>query len=170
MGGEGRQQPRVRLRTDTDEEPKTKKLKLAGTDMESTESMRAEQPECLDSEGVVHRVEFVRLLQQALTELGHCDISDQLQHATDIQCESEAIVSLKKHVLAGEWPQACASVARCAELAESQRKGVQFALLREHALEVRSNYHLAAVLPRLCFGAVRTQRFRHGTKAHAVCS
>ena len=83
------------------------------------------------------RSDFVRLLQQALSELGHCEISRSLEQATNITCESSHITQLRECVLEGQWLRACECVQGCAELSATQLQQVRFVLLREHALEVR---------------------------------
>ena len=103
----------------------------------ATEDRADEQPEFLDEGHHVPRSDFVRLLQQALAELGHCEISRSLEQATNITCESSHITQLRECVLEGQWLQACECVQGCAELSATQLQQVRFVLLREHALEVR---------------------------------
>lgn len=81
--------------------------------------------------------EFVRLLQQALSDLGHCSISEQVAVATGVASEHAHIRTMRKQIEAGQWLDACESIRLCPDVTTQQCSCVQFVLLREHVLEVR---------------------------------
>ena len=83
------------------------------------------------------QTEFIRLLQQALSDLGHCRISRQLTEVTGIACEHAQIQTMRTQIAAGAWLEACESVRLCPDVTQQQRNCVQFVLLREHVLKVR---------------------------------
>ena len=93
-------------------------------------------PEYLDEQQRIPRAEYIRLLQQALCELGYEQVSDGLREASGLSCESTQIEQLRENVKQGQWLQACESIAGCPGLTQAQLQQVQFKLLREHALEV----------------------------------
>jgi hypothetical protein len=106
--------------------------------MTGSQQDQAEEVNYLDQDRHVPRAEFIRLLQQALSELGHPDVSRSLEEATGLVCESAHMAQMKQHVLGGDWLRACDSVHACTDLTAAQSQKVQFMLLRQHALEVRA--------------------------------
>jgi hypothetical protein len=109
--------------------------------------------EYLDAHHRICKSDYIRLLQQALSELGLCAISDRVAAATGIACEDAHIVSLREQIARGEWLDACQSIQECSGVPSSAKRRVQFVLLREHVLEVGPsllpllNLHWAAHCP-----------------------
>jgi hypothetical protein len=93
--------------------------------------------EYLDANHRIRKSDYIRLLQQALSELGLSAISDRVAAATGIACEEAHIVSLREQISLGEWLEACQSIQECSDVPSSAQRRVQFVLLREHVLEVR---------------------------------
>lgn len=120
--------------------PESKRARIHSSNMTNApgQTDHADQSEFLDDDQLIPRTDFVRLLQQALAELGHCNISRSLEQASSLTCESGHIKQLRECVLQGHWLQACECAQQCMELTTSQQQQAQFVLLREHVLEVRS--------------------------------
>jgi len=57
-------------------------------------------------QGLIHKVEFVRLIQQALHDLGFQSISKELEEASGIQRQSDLINEFSAEIMRGNWAKA----------------------------------------------------------------
>lgn len=94
------------------------------------------QSEFIGEKKAIKRVEYVRILQQALTELGHPQLADGLAQASSCVCEESSVVKLRQHIVNGEWLPACEAATACTELTSDQLSRVKYVLMQQHVLEV----------------------------------
>lgn len=92
--------------------------------------------EFIGQKGGIKRVEYIRILQQALTELGHPQLADGLAEASGCVCEAPSVVQLRQHIVDGDWLPACEAAEACAELTSDQLSRVKYVLMQQHVLEV----------------------------------
>jgi hypothetical protein len=114
----------------------SKRAKTTTASMLQPNSEQELDGEYLNSHHRIHKSEYIRLLQQALSDLGHFAISEQVAAATGIVCEDKHIVSLRNQIAQGDWLEACQSIQKCNDVPPSAQRRVQFVLLREYVLEV----------------------------------
>ena len=99
-------------------------------------AMTATQSQFIGDSGVINRVEYIRILQQALTELGYSQLADGLAEASNCLCEAPSVVHLRQHIVNGAWLPACEAAEACTELTTDQLSRVKYVLMQQHVLEV----------------------------------
>lgn len=99
-------------------------------------AMTATQSHFIGDSGVIKRVEYIRILQQALTELGYSQLADGLAEASNCLCEAPSVVYLRQHIVNGAWLPACEAAEACTELTTDQLSRVKYVLMQQHVLEV----------------------------------
>lgn len=98
--------------------------------------MTIAQSQFIGTNGIIKRVEYIRILQQALTELGYSQLADGLAEASNCVCEAPSVVQLRQHIVDGAWLPACEAAEACTELTTDQLCRVKYVLLQQHVLEV----------------------------------
>lgn len=93
----------------------------------------ASQSEFIDG---IKRVEYIRILQQGLTELGYPQLADGLAEASSCVCEEPSVVRLRQHIVNAAWLPACEAAEACTELTTDQLSRVKYVLMQQHVLEV----------------------------------
>jgi hypothetical protein len=101
-----------------------------------TDMTVATQSEFIGEKKQVQRVAYIRIVSQALTELGHPRLADALAEASGCVCEEPSIVQLRQHIINGAWLPACEAAEACTELTDEQLARVKYELMQQHVLEV----------------------------------
>jgi hypothetical protein len=96
----------------------------------------ASQSDFIGEKKQIKRVEYIRTISQALTELGHPQLADGLAEASNCVCEAPSIVQLRQHIFSGAWLPACEAAEACTELTDEQLARVKYVLMQQHVLEV----------------------------------
>lgn len=109
----------------------------------------ASQPEFLGSRGMVHRKEFIRLLEQALYSLGFRNAAKDLEVASGIDCEPAEVRAFRHAVTEGSWDRAIKLLSDLDFPGEIAHKKAKFLVLREKYLEV---HRLAQIYANSCEG------------------
>ena len=76
---------------------------VMGRIVQDGESSAAHVVQPLGPNGLIDRVEFIRLIQQQLIELGYGDVSELLQQRSQIEVEKPAVRQFRRLILAGDW-------------------------------------------------------------------
>eukprot|EP00043_Microstomoeca_roanoka_P016617 m.170833 g.170833 ORF g.170833 m.170833 type:complete len:635 (-) comp16490_c2_seq1:462-2366(-) len=82
------------------------------------------------------RKEVVRLITQALSELGYTKSAQQLQQESSIPVETEAMARLRQHIHQGLWLKAVTDTDTIQFLAEDKRMQCVYILLREEFFDL----------------------------------
>ena len=128
--------PRELELAETPPRKKQKRLAMNGT---------LRQPEVLGPRGLIDRVEFVRLLEQAVRNLGYASISEQLEVESGITYQNPVVNAFKQHILSGDWDAAVALLGELAMTRSGADKEAKFLLLEQKYLEVRGPSRLPGV-------------------------
>lgn len=91
--------------------------------------------EKLGRKGWIDRVEFIRLMEQALYSLGYRDVAGQLESASGIPHEEQHVVSFREAVHQGSWEKALELLERLGIDGEDKLKQAKFLVLEQKFLE-----------------------------------
>lgn len=92
-------------------------------------------PQQLGSRSWINRTEYIRLLEQALQNLGFGSIARQLEAESGVLCQSSEVVALEGAVLSGSWDKAVGCLDRLRFSTEDERKQAKFFVLEQKYLE-----------------------------------
>ena len=92
-------------------------------------------PQCTARALLACRVEYIRLLEQALSQLGFEGAAQQLQQESGIALEAPEIGRLRAAVLAGDFTEAVRVLGQL-PLSDYEYRRAEFALLEQNFLEV----------------------------------
>lgn len=93
-------------------------------------------PQALGDRGWINRTEYIRLLEQALDNLGFPSLAAQLEADSGVRCQSAEVVRLRAACLQGEWHTAVALVDALQFRHADQRTHAKFIILEQKFLEV----------------------------------
>ncbi len=95
----------------------------------SSSAVDEEDAAVLQPSGLL-RADLVRLITQALHELGYPSVARNLEDISGVELLSSEIKKLRAGILAGEWSDVCEIIAHL-DLPPKQKRHVQFLVLRE---------------------------------------
>lgn len=152
-----------------DEEPPLKRIKLSSLEVEaearnirglSSDILMAKslplkegdsktEAEILGSKGLIRRVEFVRIITQALYSLGYQKAGAVLEDESGIPLESEIVSLFRNQILDGKWDESVLTLQRIGHLEESTLKAASFQILQHKFLELLDKANIPAALKTL---------------------
>ncbi|KAK9828799.1 hypothetical protein WJX72_002132 [[Myrmecia] bisecta] len=91
-------------------------------------------PDFLGPEGLINRVEYVRLLQQSLRRLGFPSVADMLAEASGIPMQPDSVTHFQHHVMQGRWDTALSLLADLTD-DRSVLRQARFLILQQKYLE-----------------------------------
>jgi hypothetical protein len=92
------------------------------------------------------RVEVVRLMIQALGDLGYNDVASMLERESGLRTESTEVADFRKAILSGEWGQAEEALGHIELQAPDSFKSMLFLIRRQHYLELLETKGVEAAL------------------------
>ncbi|KAK4787852.1 hypothetical protein SAY86_011685 [Trapa natans] len=92
--------------------------------------------EIVGSKGVIKRVEFVRIITQALYSLGYENSGARLQEESGVSLQSSVVNLLIQQVLNGKWNESLATLKSIGLLDESIIKSASFLILEQKYFEL----------------------------------
>lgn len=96
--------------------------------------------------GMIDRTQYLRLLQQSLSQLGYPTVAEQLEKTSGVPCQSRATSNLQTCVLKGDWDAALKCLDAMEDMALALVPHAKFHLLEQKFLEIlESGDDLAAV-------------------------
>ena len=108
----------------------------------TTDTMDLEQPSSylpedhlIGRRGMIDRTQYIRLLQQSLSQLGHSSIAEQLEKASGVPCQSPATSNLQTCVLQGDWEGALEYLTAL-DMAPTSLPYAKFYLLEQKFIEI----------------------------------
>ncbi|KAI3684946.1 hypothetical protein L6452_34175 [Arctium lappa] len=113
-------------------EPPSKRRKLKPSSSSSSSSMADDS---IGSKGV-NKVEFVRLIADALHSLGYQNTAQYLHNESGIPLSSSLFHEFNQHILDGNWDQSLNSLTKISILDESVIKSLSFAILEHKFLQL----------------------------------
>ncbi len=90
----------------------------------------------LGDRGWINRVEYIRLLEQALDNLGFSSLATQLERQSGVRCQSADVVRLRAACLEGDWATAVSLVENLQFRNADQKTHAKFIVLEQKYLEV----------------------------------
>lgn len=103
-------------------------------------------PQALGNRGWINRVEYIRLLEQALDNLGFPSLALQLEAHSGVRCQSSEVVRLRAACLKGDWEAAVSLVDALHFRHADQRTHAKFIVLEQKFLEVLLLFYDAPIL------------------------
>lgn len=107
----------------------------------------------LGDRGWINRVEYIRLLEQALDNLGFPRLAAQLEAESGVRCQSAEVVRLRAACLQGDWETVVSLVDALHFRHADQRTHAKFIVLEQKFLEVLfvvAQHSWGAAPPRAC--------------------
>lgn len=90
--------------------------------------------------GLIKRRELVMLIEQALSNLGFAEVSEQLAEESGIKHETMAVTSFRKAILNGSFKQAVSLLERIGLMDLRTQSQCKFLIMEQSFLEVMSLY------------------------------
>ncbi|CAH9072886.1 unnamed protein product [Cuscuta epithymum] len=130
-----------------DEEPPSKRVKVQSGELgDHLNEMSLREPkncshehqgedEVVGSKGVVKKVEFVRIIAEALYSLGYKKTAEQLEEESGIQLQSEVVDLFIQQILDGKWDESVATLPRIGLMDETVIKFVSFLIFEQKLFE-----------------------------------
>lgn len=130
-----------------DEEPPLKRVKVdPGEFGDHSNKMSLREPEScsyefqgdervVGSKGVVKKVEFVRIIAEALYSLGYKKTAEKLEEESGIQLQSEVVNLFMQQILDGKWDESVATLPRIGLVDETTIKFVSFLIFEQKLFE-----------------------------------
>ncbi|RAL41909.1 hypothetical protein DM860_009091 [Cuscuta australis] len=130
-----------------DEEPPSKRVKVHSEKLgDHPNEMSLKEPEScsrefqgddgvVGSKGVVKKVEFVRIIAEALYSLGYKKTAEQLEEESGIQLQSEVVNLFMQQILDGKWDESVATLPRIGLMDETTIKLVSFLIFEQKLFE-----------------------------------
>ena len=100
----------------------------------------------MHSEWHLHREEYIRVLEQALTQLGFGALAQQLEQESGVQLEASEIGRLRGAVMEGDY-EATLELLEQLPLTEQELRRAKFAVLEQKFLEVRPMCYATCSMP-----------------------
>jgi hypothetical protein len=91
--------------------------------------------ETVGSQGQIRKVEFVRIIEQALFALGYQQAGATLEEESGIRLQSPVVTKFREDVLAGRWDESVATLAKLGISEEEILKSASFLILQQKFLE-----------------------------------
>jgi hypothetical protein len=117
----------------------------------------------LGARGLINREEYIRVLEEALTRLGHAGLAKQLEAETGVALSSAAAGALREAVLSGAWDAAAAALAALPARDAASAAAARWLLLRHKLRERLEAGDTAGAL-----GVLRDQMAPHAPHAAAL--
>ncbi|XP_024388495.1 WD repeat-containing protein 26 homolog isoform X2 [Physcomitrium patens] len=105
--------------------------------------------ETVGSHGQIRKVEFVRIIEQALFSLGYQQAGAVLEEESGIRLQSPAVQQFREDILAGRWDECVATLSEIGVLEESTYKAALFLVLQQKFLESLEASNTTAALETL---------------------
>ncbi|XP_073391482.1 WD repeat-containing protein 26 homolog isoform X2 [Physcomitrium patens] len=102
--------------------------------------------ETVGSHGQIRKVEFVRIIEQALFSLGYQQAGAALEEESGIRLQSPAVQQFREDILAGRWNECVTTLSRIGVLEESTFKAASFLILQQKFLESLQSSNTTAAL------------------------
>eukprot|EP01018_Ginkgo_biloba_P030190 Gb_04425 [translate_table: standard] len=149
-----------------DDEPPLKRIKLSSQELRSlseegapasvgsvgilmARSLPLREGEIVGSKGLIRRVEFVRIITQALYSLGYQKAGSLLEEESGISLESSIASLFRKQVLEGKWEESVAALQHIGQVEESTLKAASFLILQQKFFELLEKVDVPAALKTL---------------------
>ncbi|RZC47052.1 hypothetical protein C5167_039996 [Papaver somniferum] len=92
--------------------------------------------EMVGSKGIIKKMEFVRIITEALYSLGYEDSGSLLEEESGIPLHSSLVGLLRKQVLNGNWEESVVTLRKIGILEESTLKSASFLILEQKFFEL----------------------------------
>ncbi|KAG0584191.1 hypothetical protein M758_3G191600 [Ceratodon purpureus] len=112
-------------------------------------SIPSNDGETVGSHGQIRKVEFVRIIEQALFSLGYQQAGAALEEESGIRLQSPAVQQFREDILAGRWDECVATLSKIGVLEESTLKNASFLILQQKFLECLEVSNTTAALETL---------------------
>jgi hypothetical protein len=107
----------------------------AGSGAPMARDLPAHEVEMLGSRGQIRKVEFVRIITQALFSLGYQQAGVVLEQESGIVLQSPVVTEFRQNILAGQWDKSLAALYRIGPIDEETFKSASFLILQQKFLE-----------------------------------
>ncbi|CAK9224024.1 unnamed protein product [Sphagnum jensenii] len=121
----------------------------AGSGAPMARDSPAHEVEMLGSRGQIRKVEFVRIITQALFSLGYQQAGVVLEQESGIVLQSPVVTEFRQNILAGQWDKSLAALYRIGPIDEETFKSTSFLILQQKFLEFLDFGETAAALKTL---------------------
>jgi len=121
----------------------------AGSGAPMARDLPAHEVEMLGSRGQIRKVEFVRIITQALFSLGYQQAGVVLEQESGIVLQSPVVTEFRQNILAGQWDKSLAALYRIGPIDEETFKSASFLILQQKFLEFLDFGETAAALKTL---------------------
>eukprot|EP00249_Psilotum_nudum_P020319 c27652_g2_i2 orf=717-2492(-) len=105
--------------------------------------------ETVGSTGLIRRVEFVRIITQALYSLGYEKAAALLEEESGIPLESPIVTEFRKQILGGKWDESVATLQNIGSVDNDTLKTAAFLILQKKFLELLKKNDTAGALKTL---------------------
>jgi hypothetical protein len=111
--------------------------------------LAANEVETLGSRGQIRKVEFVRIIAQALFSLGYQQAGSMLEQESGIMLQSPVVAEFRQDILAGEWDKSLGILCMIGPIDEETLKSASFLILQQKFLELLDHGETSAALKTL---------------------
>ncbi|CAM6018318.1 unnamed protein product [Sphagnum balticum] len=108
----------------------------AGSGAPMARALPANEVETLGSRGQIRKVEFVRIITQALFSLGYQQAGAVLEQESGIVLQLPVVTEFQQDILAGQWDKSLATLHMIGPIDEETLKSASFLILQQKFLEL----------------------------------
>uniref|UniRef100_A0A0C9S4Y1 TSA: Wollemia nobilis Ref_Wollemi_Transcript_22135_2382 transcribed RNA sequence n=1 Tax=Wollemia nobilis TaxID=56998 RepID=A0A0C9S4Y1_9CONI len=108
---------------------------LGSFDTLMAEPLPSQQGETVGSKGLIRRVEFVRIITQALYSLGYQDAGDVLEKESRLPLESDIVKLFKQQIRDGKWDQSVITLQQIGQVDADTLRAATFLILQQKFFE-----------------------------------
>ncbi|KAH8947428.1 hypothetical protein BDL97_11G040600 [Sphagnum fallax] len=111
--------------------------------------LAANEVETLGSRGQIRKVEFVRIIAQALFSLGYQQAGSMLEQESGIMLQSPVVAEFRQDILAGQWDKSLGTLCMIGPIDKETLKSASFLILQQKFLELLDHGETSAALKTL---------------------
>ncbi|CAG9460671.1 unnamed protein product [Pedinophyceae sp. YPF-701] len=134
--GERRRKRAANVEVEAAERPEKLARRETEVEMAQGAGNGAAEARMLGTKGEIERSEYIRLLQQALKDIGYEEIAEQLQKQSGIACEADQVPVLRKAIQSGDWAAATGALDGLSFASETDRTDARFWILERSVVEL----------------------------------